>query len=215
MIFAVLAQEAQKEELLTKPIPGSVTILWADTLKVLQLMEADVYIDLLFNDDVERVQQLKQLLPKPIIINAVTHTLSETSTAFIRINAWPTFLKKNIIEVSVTDDNVETVKQIFNALQWNYRRTPDIVGMVSARIIAAIINEAYYTLGAGIATKQAIDTAMKLGTNYPYGPFEWCNEIGIDRVHELLTRLCIDEERYEASPALTAEMEQKNIKFSS
>jgi 3-hydroxybutyryl-CoA dehydrogenase len=215
MVLAVLADEAHKKELLSKAIPASVTILWADTLKVLQLTEADVYMDLLFNDDTERVQQLKKLLPKPVIINSVIYTLAETSTAFIRINAWPTFLKRNIIEVSITNNNVETVKQIFNELQWSYQLTPDIAGMVSARIIATIINEAYHTFGAGISTKESIDTAMKLGTNYPYGPFEWCDEIGTDRIFKLLTRLSIDEKRYEVSPALAAVVEQKNIKFSS
>lgn len=212
MILAILTDETHQKELLTKVIPGSVTILWADTLKVLQLTEADVYIDLLFNRDMERIQQLKKLLPKPVIINSVIHTLSETNTGFIRINAWPTFLKRNIVEVCVSNNNIETVKQVFNELQWSYQLTPDIVGMVTARIIAAIINEAYYTFGAGISTKEAIDTAMKLGTNYPYGPFEWCEQIGTDRIYKLLTRLCIDEKRYEVSPALAAQVAQENIK---
>ena len=44
-----------------------------------------------------------------------------------------------------------------------------------------IINEAYFTWEAGTSTKEEIDIAMKLGTGYPYGPFEWGEKIGLSR----------------------------------
>ena len=49
-----------------------------------------------------------------------------------------------------------------------------------------------------------IDQGMKLGTNYPHGPFEWCEKIGIRNVYELLEALYEDtkEERYKICPAL-------------
>ncbi|MFY7899172.1 MAG: 3-hydroxyacyl-CoA dehydrogenase family protein, partial [Chitinophagaceae bacterium] len=40
-----------------------------------------------------------------------------------------------------------------------------------------------------ISTKQDIDVAMKLGTNYPYGPFEWSEKIGLKKIYNLLQRL--------------------------
>jgi 3-hydroxybutyryl-CoA dehydrogenase len=210
MILAILAEEIHKKELLSKAIPGSVTIQWVDTLKMLQLLEADVYIDLLFNPDPERIQQLKKLLPKPVIINSVIDTLSQTNPAFIRINGWPTFLKRDIAEICAETNNLASVKNIFHQLQWNYQLVPDIPGMVSARIVASIINEAYYTFGAGISSKEDIDIAMKLGTNYPYGPFEWGNEIGIERIAELINQLSKTDKRYEVSPALVTQILKKN-----
>jgi 3-hydroxybutyryl-CoA dehydrogenase len=43
---------------------------------------------------------------------------------------------------------------------------------------------------------------MKLGTSYPYGPFEWSEKIGLARVNELLTELSHDDKRYTPAPAL-------------
>jgi 3-hydroxybutyryl-CoA dehydrogenase len=61
-----------------------------------------------------------------------------------------------------------------------------------------IINEAYYTVQEGTANRADIDQAMKLGTNYPLGPFEWCHKIGIADVYETLEAIYNDthDERY-------------------
>lgn len=83
----------------------------------------------------------------------------------------------------------------------------DRVGMVTPRIICMIINEAFYTAQEGTATRDDIDLAMKLGTNYPYGPFEWCRRIGIREVYELLEKVHQDtrDSRYKISPLLKKE----------
>ena len=82
---------------------------------------------------------------------------------------------------------------------------PDIAGMITARVLATIINEAYYTLGAQVSTREEIDIAMKLGTSYPYGPFEWSAKIGLNRIYELLTELSTVDKRYIPAPLLTQE----------
>ena len=56
-----------------------------------------------------------------------------------------------------------------------------------------------------MSTKKEIDTAMKLGTNYPYGPFEWCEKIGKERVYQLLNHLSKTDERYHPAPGLVKE----------
>jgi len=78
----------------------------------------------------------------------------------------------------------------------------DEPGFVSARIVAMIINEAYFTWEAGTSSKKEIDIAMKLGTGYPYGPFEWGEKIGLVRIAELLKRLSIDDPVYELAGSL-------------
>ena len=55
-------------------------------------------------------------------------------------------------------------------------------GFITARVIAMIINEAFFALQENVSSKEEIDTAMRLGTNYPYGPFEWTKLIGIDKI---------------------------------
>ena len=55
-----------------------------------------------------------------------------------------------------------------------------------------------------MASAPDIDTAMRLGFNYPRGPFEWCEAIGAPRVLAILDALHseLGEERYRAAPAL-------------
>jgi 3-hydroxybutyryl-CoA dehydrogenase len=49
---------------------------------------------------------------------------------------------------------------------------------IFARILATIINEAALVFHEGVAVRQDIDTAMRLGTSYPHGPLEWAEQIG-------------------------------------
>ncbi len=56
----------------------------------------------------------------------------------------------------------------------------DYPGFVSNRVLMPMINEAVYTLMEGVATREAIDTVMKLGMNHPMGPLELADFIGLD-----------------------------------
>lgn len=56
----------------------------------------------------------------------------------------------------------------------------DYSGFVVNRILMPMINEAFFTLYTGVATKEDIDTGMKLGTNHPMGPLELADFIGLD-----------------------------------
>jgi 3-hydroxybutyryl-CoA dehydrogenase len=84
--------------------------------------------------------------------------------------------------------------------------TPDIPGMISARVVAGIINEAWYTWEENVSTKEEIDIAMRLGTNYPLGPFEWGERIGLGQIARLLSSLSKQDARYTPSKALWDQM---------
>jgi len=56
----------------------------------------------------------------------------------------------------------------------------DSPGFVSNRILMPMINEACFALMEGVATKEAIDTVMKLGMNHPLGPLALADLIGLD-----------------------------------
>jgi 3-hydroxybutyryl-CoA dehydrogenase len=58
-----------------------------------------------------------------------------------------------------------------------------------SRALIAILNEAALAFDDGVATRADIDTAMRLGTNYPRGPWEWIDKIGVERCHRLLRAL--------------------------
>ncbi|RAJ03870.1 3-hydroxybutyryl-CoA dehydrogenase [Chitinophaga skermanii] len=103
-------------------------------------------------------------------------------------NFLPGFIDRNSLEVSAAaGGSTEKLDKFLSSLQWPYEVVKDEVGMVAARVVCMIINEAYNTAGEGTASREDIDISMKLGTNYPYGPFEWAEKIGIKNVYELLS----------------------------
>lgn len=109
---------------------------------------------------------------------------------FCGITAWPGFLSSEPLEISVGRlSDRPLVKETLATLGISSTFVPDRPGMVRARILAMIINEAYYALQEGTSTKPEIDLAMKLGTNYPHGPFAWADLIGKDELCGLLDAL--------------------------
>ena len=201
MKIAVVADELLKQELLTQGLATDASVEWLSEIKAVP--GADCYIDLLFSAGPERIKALQQLQPAVIIVNAVTGTLDELPGNFIRINGWPTFLKRSLVEASGTnEDRKEKAEKIFLVFNKTIEWVPDIPGFITPRVISMIINEAYFTLSEKVSSKENIDTAMKLGTNYPYGPFEWGEKIGLKNIYDLLTRLTITNSRYEPAALL-------------
>jgi 3-hydroxybutyryl-CoA dehydrogenase len=139
---------------------------------------------------------------KPVLINAVTETLSELNfpSNVSRINGWPGFLEREVWEIASHD--VERIENIFKNFSHRIFFVKDEAGFVAARVISMIINEAFFALGENVSSKEQIDLAMKLGTNYPLGPFEWAQKIGIEKIYSLLKKLSEKEERYLPAPAL-------------
>jgi len=172
---------------------------------------ADAYIDLKFVPEKERIQRLSLLLPIPVLINSVIYTLEDIGQPFIRINGWPGFLRRPVAEIALAaNDQENEARLIFDALNWPCQIVPDIPGMISARVIAMIFNEAYFTFQEKTSTKAEIDIAMKLGTNYPLGPFEWSSQIGLMNIYELLLLLSHTISRYRVAESL--ELEALGIK---
>ena len=120
----------------------------------------------------------------------------------------PTFLNRPLLEVSLHKESDTTrLAELCKQLNTEFVQVDDRVGLVTPRVICMIINEAYYTVEEGTATREDIDLAMKLGTNYPYGPFEWAKKIGLRNVYEVLSAVYEDtkDERYKICPLLKEE----------
>jgi 3-hydroxybutyryl-CoA dehydrogenase len=204
MKIVVLAYSPLFAELLSRNVPRGWELIRPGSLQEMEgHKDASLYMDLDFTPDPERIEALARLLPAPVMINAVVHTLGDIGRPFIRINAWPGFLERSIHELVIPDSGTETlIRQLYDALGWAYCKAPDIPGMISARILATIVNEAYFTLQDEVSTKEEIDTAMRLGTNYPLGPFEWSEKIGLKNINDLLSVLQQIDDRYAVSAAL-------------
>ncbi len=80
----------------------------------------------------------------------------------------------------------------------------DTPGLVVARTLAMLVNEANDAVWQGVCTEAGADTAMRLGVNYPVGPFDWQRQLGAVALVELLDRLWTHtrSERYRVSPPL-------------
>jgi 3-hydroxybutyryl-CoA dehydrogenase len=177
------------------------------------LEEYDAIFDLNLDDYPENLDQYAHLQGKPVIVSAAKTQLAElayfqegeVACTLVGINALPTFLAREKAEISLFRKEEESkVKGLFTYLGWPCHIVEDRVGMVTPRIVFMIINEAHYTLQEGTATAADIDASMKLGTNYPLGPFEWLAKVGIQDVYETLDALYQDtrDERYKICPLL-------------
>ena len=204
MKIIVLASNEQRDELLLKKKSDNFELCFAKNFsEVLQSEDANACFILLekFNYD-----ELTQLKNKPVFINSVTNTLQDLKLPdnICRINGWNGFLQRDKWEVATNDEQM--VKDILEKANWNYVIVKDEPGLISARIIAMIINEAYFALGENVSMKEEIDIAMKLGTNYPYGPFEWAEKMGLKNIYDLLNRLNKNNDRYNIAPAMLTEI---------
>jgi len=138
-------------------------------------------------------------LLRPVFINSVANTHLAADNV-VRFNGWNGFIEKDIWEMAgIINDSAALVLKQLHKTAIVTQNTP---GFISARTIAMIVNEAFFALGDNISSEAAIDTAMKLGTNYPLGPFEWAEKIGHNHLYDLLQTLAFTDPRYECAPAL-------------
>jgi 3-hydroxybutyryl-CoA dehydrogenase len=80
----------------------------------------------------------------------------------------------------------------------------DVPGLVVARTVAMLVNEAAEVVGRGVATAADVDLAMRHGVNYPVGPVEWGERLGAGYVVRLLDTLAAyyADGRYRPAPWL-------------
>lgn len=177
-----------------------------------ELEEYDLVFDFLIGDNPEQFEIYAEVSDLPVFVSAPKISLgelayyqSEVNCKLFGFNGLPSFLNRPLLEVScLKADDEGLLREWCAALETDLELVSDRVGMVTPRIICMIINEAFYTLQEGTASVADIDQGMKLGTNYPFGPFEWCERIGLQHVYELLEAIYEDtkEERYKICPLL-------------
>jgi len=90
------------------------------------------------------------------------------------------------------------------ALGFNPQRLADAPGLVVARTLSMLVNEAADAVQQGVCSPAGADAAMKLGVNYPAGPFDWLARWGAPAVVHVLAALdaTYRGERYRTSPWL-------------
>ncbi|WP_026174258.1 3-hydroxyacyl-CoA dehydrogenase family protein [Effusibacillus pohliae] len=162
------------------------------------------------------IEKLDCELPPDVPILATSLAVTATEAASWarypqRICGFGTFVpvaERGLLEIAPALQTapavVEQAVWLFESLGKETAVVEDEVGLVFPRILALIVNEAVFTVMEGTATPEDIDIAMKKGTNYPYGPLEWADRIGLDEVYAVIRGLHRDlaEERYRPAPLL-------------
>ncbi len=188
----------------------------------------DVFVDLNFDESPKRIADYANSDNTFFLLSANLVNLDQAifdsqiknpPKYAIGICAFPHLIERNTFEICIPnyislqhDHDIHSFTERIESIRLSlgYEKTQRVqsrTGLVTARVLCMIINEAYYTVQEGTANKKDIDTAMKLGTNYPKGPFEYVNIFGIDLVYKQLEALFEDtkEERYKICSLLKSE----------
>lgn len=134
----------------------------------------------------------EEYAPKHAIFTSNTSTISPTELGsytkrpdkFAVMHFFnPVHLMK-LIEIvrglETSDETVEIVKQVAIKMGKETVEVNEFPGFVTSRISALIGNEAFHMLQEGVASAEDIDKAVKLGLNFPMGPLELADLVGLD-----------------------------------
>ena len=162
------------------------------------------------------LKEIEANVPPDVLILSTTLALTATEAAswmehperLVGFGTFSNFHEGSLIEIAPALQSdpyfLQIAKELFFAIGQETEVVQDEVGLVYPRILSMIINEAAFSLIEGTASVEDIDKAMKKGTNYPSGPLEWAEKIGIDDVYAVLNGLYhnLGEERYRPAPLI-------------
>jgi 3-hydroxybutyryl-CoA dehydrogenase len=148
------------------------------------------------------------------VVSAMAYSATEVASWFdypervIGFGFLPPFADVKCLEVAralqASDEAASRAEALLQGVGKEVVFVKDSAGLVLPRIVTMIINEAVTALTEQVATGTDIDTAMKLGTNYPHGPLAWADVIGLDQVYATLQGVYEEqgEDRYRPAPLL-------------
>ncbi|KAJ3214601.1 hypothetical protein HDU67_001466 [Dinochytrium kinnereticum] len=106
--------------------------------------------------------------------------------------------------LDTSEETLNVTLELSKAMGKVTTKSVDVPGFIANRVLMPYINEACYVLQEGIATKEDIDTTMKLGTNVPMGPLTLADFIGLDTCLSIMRVLHtqLGDTKYRPSPLL-------------
>lgn len=184
-----------------------------------QLGEVDVLVDLVNEAKLTKQELLTGLmaaLPHSALVLTSALPVSATEVAswlnnperVVGFGLVPPIEAGEIVEIAAALQTspaaMERAQSFWQSVGLESIEVKDGPGLVRARTLCCLINEATSALMEGVATAADIDKAMQLGTNYPHGLLAWADTIGLDAVLGVMTGLQDEwgESRYRPSPLL-------------
>jgi 3-hydroxybutyryl-CoA dehydrogenase len=96
------------------------------------------------------------------------------------------YLVQIVRGIQTSDDTVQVSREFLEKSDIAVAELEETPGFILDRVIASIVNEACVMYSAKLATLEDMDRMMKVCVNWPMGPFEFADTIGVDRVVEIL-----------------------------
>ena len=178
--------EADKEATLKKITTTTDLKGLADCDIVIEAATEDYPIKRKIFEDLDSICKQGAILASNTSSISITEIASNTKRADAVIgmhfmNPVPMMKLVEIVRgLATSEDTYQAVHSLAEKLGKTPVAVNDYPGFVSNRVLMPMINEACWTLMQGVATKEAIDTVMKLGMAHPMGPFQLADLIGLD-----------------------------------
>ncbi|NOZ66087.1 MAG: 3-hydroxyacyl-CoA dehydrogenase [Alphaproteobacteria bacterium] len=104
----------------------------------------------------------------------------------------------------VSEESLAVAAGFFQAIGKQVSVIDDCPGLIVMRIVAMLANEGSDAVYQGVTTAEGVDIAMMNGVNYPKGPMQWAEDIGLTHIRDVLGNLqrFYGEDRYRTSPLL-------------
>lgn len=99
------------------------------------------------------------------------------------------YLAQIVKGLQTSEDTVQASGELLGKVGIAVAKLEETPGFILDRVIASIVNEAAVMYSSKLATLEDIDRMMKVCVNWPMGPFEFADTIGVDRVVEVLESL--------------------------
>ena len=189
------------------------------TTKPEAMRECQLVVEAIYEDaaaKLEMLVKLDEVTGSECILASNTSSISITELAAATrrpdrvigmhfMNPVPVMTLVEIIRgIATSDETYKAVEAVTRALAKTPVEVQDYPGFISNRILMPMINEAFFCLMEGVATRENIDTVMRLGMNHPMGPLALADFIGLDVCLNIMNVLHegLGDDKYRPCPLL-------------
>jgi len=174
------------------------------TLELADLATCEIVVEAIFENfdaKASAFRELGAILAPQAILASNTSSIDITRLAavsgrpsqFIGMHFFNPVPLMSLVEIvrglTTSDETYAVVHELALKLGKTPVEVKDYPGFVSNRVLMPMINEAIFALFEGVASREDIDTVMKLGMNHPMGPLTLADFIGLDVCLDILNVL--------------------------